>query len=161
MTEKKGDKFFQNETKFEVGKTYETLGVKTPPYGTYKVTMETCDEVGTIIPNSERFLGKYVSSQKFGYGDNSNRCDTFINDKGEYINNYLNYDGSTRFREVKRLIDERLAYLSLFEGVQNVENGDVENADGENADGENKHIEQYVLNELLVKEICSFMNPEI
>ena len=151
MSEKKGDKFFQFKTKFQVGKTYETLRVNTPPYGTYKVPLETCDEIGIIIPNSERFLGKYVSSQQLGYGDNSNRRDTFINDNGEQICNYLDYDGSTRFREVKRLIDERINYIALAEGIK----------DEINIDGENEHINRYVFNELIVKEICSFMNPEI
>jgi len=92
-------RFFQHESKFVVGKIYETLRVKSLPYNG-KLNLDTCDEIGTIIPNSEKLLGKYVSSVNIGYGDNGTRCDTFLNDKGEQINIYLDYDGTTRFREV-------------------------------------------------------------
>jgi hypothetical protein len=92
-------RFFQHETKFVIGKIYETLRVKSPPYNGI-INIETCDEIGTIIPNSEKLLGQYVLSVKIGYGDNGTRCDTFLNDKGEQINHYLDYDGTTRFREV-------------------------------------------------------------
>jgi len=102
MSEKKNEKFFQNEKKFIVGMYYETLKVNTHQYKTYNVTLETCDEFGIIIPNSEKFLGKYVSSQYFGYGDSGTRCDKFLNDQGVEINHYLDYDGTTRFRQVNR-----------------------------------------------------------
>ena len=75
------------------------MRVKSPPYYG-KINIETCDEIGTIIPNSEKLLGKYISSVKIGYGDNGTRCDTFLNDKEEQITHYLDYDGTTRFREV-------------------------------------------------------------
>ena len=97
-------KFFQHEAKFVVGKVYETLRVKSPPYNG-KLNLETCDEIGTIIPNSEKILGKYFSSLHFGYGDNRTRCDTFLNDKGEHISYYLDYDGTTRFREITTIQD--------------------------------------------------------
>jgi hypothetical protein len=93
--------FFQNENKFVVGKHYETLCVKSPQYNSSNVVdFEKCDEVGTIIPNTEFFLGKYVSSKHYGYGDNAVRYDYFINENGEKITNTLNYDGTTRYREV-------------------------------------------------------------
>ena len=141
-------KFFQNEKKFVVGQWYETLRVETPRWGTYISNLETCDEIGTIIPNSEKFLGKYVRSLNYGYGDNGGRYDYFINKKGETITNYLDYDGKTRYR-IKSFIDIRLPYISLYEGVIN------------NIDENNKyeHIHGYILNDLLLKEICSFMSP--
>jgi hypothetical protein len=80
---------------------YETLRVNSPPYGTYISNYETCDEIGKIIPNSEKFLGKYISSQTYGYGDNGGRYDYFTNEKNEIISNYLDYDGKTRYREVQ------------------------------------------------------------
>jgi len=144
-------KFFQNETKFEVGKTYETLRVKNPAIITVKVNLETCDEVGVIIPNSERLLGKYVSSQHFGYGDNRSRCDNFLNDEGLTFSYYLDYDGTTRFRQVKTFMDERIEFIKLADGV-NI---------GKNKGQINEHINTYLLNPLLIKEICSFMNPAI
>jgi hypothetical protein len=107
-------KFFQDEKKFVVGKAYETLRVKSPQWGTYSVDLEKCDEIGTIIPNTEQFLGKYVSSQNYGYGDNGGRYDYFTNEKGETISHCLNYDGTTRYREVNSFMDERHPYLSLL-----------------------------------------------
>ena len=144
-------KFFQDEKKFVVGKVYETLRVKSPPWGTYSVDLEKCDEIGTIFPNTEQLLGKYVSSQNYGYGDNGGRYDYFIDDKGETKGHCLNYDGTTRYREVKTFMNERLPYLSLAEGIGN----------GVNPENKNEHINKYVLNQELVKEICSFMNPFI
>ena len=101
MSESKPNKFFQNEKKFVVGKSYETLRVQSPRWGTYVSNLETCDEIGTEIPNSNKFLGKYVSSQKYGYGDNGGRYDYFTNEKGEITSHCLNYEGTTRYREVK------------------------------------------------------------
>ena len=143
--------FFQSEKKFVVGKAYETLRVKSLPYGTYKCTLETCDEIGIIIPNSQKFLGYYVSSQSYGYGDNGGRYDYFKNIKGENVTHYLDYDGTTRYREVKTFMDERLPYLKLVEGV----------GQGTNPERKNEHINKYLLNDLLVKEISSFMNPHL
>jgi len=144
-------KFFQNEKKFEVGKSYETLSVQTPRWGTYESNLETCDEIGTIKPNSEKFLGRYVSSQNYGYGDNGGRYDYFINEKGENVTNCLDYDGTTRYRMVHTHMEERLPYLSVVEGVGH----------GINLNGENEHINTYILNELVVKEVCSIMNPKL
>jgi hypothetical protein len=143
--------FFQSEKKFVVGKAYETLRVKSLPYGTYKCTLETCDEIGTIIPNSQKFLGNYVSSQKYGYGDNGGRYDYFKNINGENVTHSLDYDGTTRYRVVNTFIDERLPYLKLVESV----------GESINVEGKNEHINKYLLNELIVKEISSFMNPDL
>jgi hypothetical protein len=63
----------------------------------------------------------------------------------------LDYDGKTRYRKVNSLMDERIHYISLAEGV-------CENV---NQNGINEHINKYVLNDLLVKEICSYMNPNL
>ncbi len=147
-------KFFQNEKKFVVGKTYETIRVKSPPWRphtecSYLRNLETCDEIGTIIPKSELFLGKYVKSQNYGYGDNGGRCDTFINKKGQEISHYLDYDGTTRYREVKSDMDERIHYLKLIEST----------SDKKNTNGINEHINAFILNKEVSKEICSFMNP--
>jgi hypothetical protein len=142
-------KFFQIETKFVVGNYYEFLRVKMPKWGTYASNLETCDEIGTIIPNSTILLGKYVSSLSFGYGDNRSRCDTFINYDNKLITNYLLYDGTTRYREVESYFDTRINYLSLIEGV----------GDGLNKNGKNEHINKYLLDQELSKEICSFMGP--
>ena len=129
MTDEK-PKFFQNEKKFVVGKAYETLNVKTPRWGTYDCNLENCDEIGSIIPNTEKILGYYVSSQKYGYGDNGGRYDYFTNEKGETISHCLDYDGTTRYRKVNSLMDERLPYISLVEGVGN----------GVNSENKNEHI---------------------
>jgi hypothetical protein len=144
-------KFFQDEKKFVVGKVYETLRVKSPPWGTYSVDLEKCDEIGTIIPNTEKFLGKYVSSLNYGYGDNGGRYDYFTNAEGKEIGHCLDYNGTTRYREVKTFMNERLPYLSLIEGIGN----------GVNPENKNEHINKYVFNQELTKEICSFMNPDI
>jgi hypothetical protein len=154
MTEISCNKFFQNESKFKVGNYYETLRVKNLQYGTYKFDLNTCDEIGTIIPQSEKFLGRYVKSEHLGYGDNGTRVDTFINDEEIEITNYLDYDGSTRFREVKRFIDERINYIKLAEAVPMTQ---IEESESIKTD----HINKYLLNPLLVKEICSFMNPHL
>jgi hypothetical protein len=61
----------------------------------------------------------------------------------------LDYDGTTRYRKVNSFMDERLPYLSLIESV----------GEKTNMDGKNEHINKYILNQDLVKEICSFMNP--
>jgi hypothetical protein len=61
----------------------------------------------------------------------------------------LDYDGTTRYRVVNTFIDERLSYLKLVESV----------GEAINVEGKNEHINKYLLNELIVKEICSFMNP--
>ena len=144
-------KFFQNEKKFVVGQAYETLRVKSPQWGTYSVDLEKCDEIGTIIPNTEQFLGHYIRSQKYGYGDNGGRYDYFTNAEGKEIAHCLNYDGTTRYRKVQSFMDERLPYLSLVEGV----------GDNVNPQNTNEHINKYLLNQELIKEICSFMNPLI
>ena len=108
------NKFFQNEKKFVVGKWYETLRVKSPKWGTYELNMETCDEIGTIIQGSTKFLGKYVSSQCYGYGDNGGRYDYFTNEKGETISNYLDYDGTTRYRKVSLYLDDIEAQIDAI-----------------------------------------------
>ena len=136
-------KFFQNEKKFIVGNKYSTLRVKTPPYNP-KVSIEKCDEVGTIIPNSETFLGKYVESMSYGYGDGGGRCDYFINNDGVTITHHLDYNGTTRYRDVTSLMDVRIDYISLVEGL---------------SETKNDNINKYALNEDIIKEICSFMNP--
>lgn len=147
MNNQKQEKFFQNEKKFVVGDTYETLKVRSKYRGFYDI--ETCDECGEIIPNTELFLGKYVSSYNYGYGDNGGRCDKFINNLGEQITHYLDYDGTTRYRRVKSHMEERINYLKLVEST----------GETKNEGGENEHINKYILNEGLIKEICSFMNP--
>jgi len=148
MTESNPSKFFQNEKKFIVGNYYETLRVNSAPYRGY-LDLETCDEIGTIIPNSETFLGRYVSSQNYGYGDNGTRYDYFINEKEEKIYNILNYDGKTRYRDVTTFMDERINYLKLVESV----------GEQVNSDGQNNHVLKYILNDLLVREICTYIGP--
>jgi hypothetical protein len=150
MSDKKNN-FFQHEKKFVVGKAYETLNVQTPRYGTYPSNLETCDEIGSIIPNTEKFLGYYVSSKNVGYGDNGTRYDYFINVEGKEITHCLNYEGTTRYREVKTFMDERLSYLKLVEGI----------GESTNPEDINEHINKYILNELIVKEVSSFMEPNI
>jgi len=142
------NKFFQNEKKFVVGKWYETLRVISPPYGTYE--SEPSDEIGKIIPKSEQFLGKYVKSVNYGYGDNGGRYDYFQNINGESVTYMLAYDGKTRYREISDYIDNRLPYLDLVEGVGN----------NTNLDNKNEHINRYYLNPLVIKEVCSFISPE-
>ena len=140
-------KFFQNESKFVVGKSYETIKVRAPYRGYTDIA--TCDEYGDIIPGSTLFLGKYVSSLHYGFGDNGGRCDKFINNDGLEITHYLDYDGTTRYREVTTHMDERINFLKV-----------VETADGKvNEDGINEHVNRFLLNPVIAKEVCSFMNP--
>ena len=140
-------KFFQNESKFVVGKSYETIKVRAPYRGYTDIA--TCDEYGDIIPNSSLFLGKFVSSWHYGYGDNSGRRDTFINNSGQEITHYLDYDGTTRYREVRTHMDERVNFLTLVEGTD----GKV------NECRVNEHVNKFLLNPVIAKEVCSFMNP--
>jgi hypothetical protein len=147
MSQSNNKKFFQNEKKFVHGNTYETIKVKAPYRG--YTDLETCDEYGDIIPNSELFLGKYVNSYSYGYGDNGGRCDEFINNEGQQVSHYLDYDGTTRYREVRSHMDERIDFLKVVESTANFVN----------TDGNNEHINKFLLNPVLVKEISSFMNP--
>jgi len=145
--------FFQNEKKFVVGQTYETLRVNRPPYNkdTFIYNLETCDEVGTIISGSELFLGKYVRSWNYGSGDNIGRCDTFMNDKGVEVSCYLDYDGKTRYRQTKTFMDERIPFINLVESIEGKTN----------KDHVNEHVNKFLFNPVITKEICSFMNPII
>ena len=142
--------FFQNDKKFVVGNTYESLRVRTPPYNS-NISIDICDEVGTIIPKTELYLGRYVSSSHYGYGDNGGRVDYFINDQGQEVSHYLDYDGTTRYRRVKSHMDERLSFLKLVEST----------GGKKNENGVNEHVNKYVLNDLITKEVCSFMNSKI
>ena len=72
-------------------------------------------------------MGEYVSSQNVGYGDNGTRYDYFKNNEGKEIVHYLNYEGTTRYREVKTFID---VHVSLLEGI----------GDGVNPENKNEHI---------------------
>ena len=146
-------RFFQNEKKFVVGKSYETLRVIQSPYYTFshEYNYETCDEKGNIVSESEKFLGTYIKSENYGYGDNGGRKDYFINKEGETVVHLLHYDGTTRYREVKTNMDERIDYLMTIEGIGNQKN----------IVGKNEHINKYLLNNELTKEICTFMNPLI
>ena len=149
-TNNTNNKFFQNEKKFIIGETYETLRVRSPPYDpNKKISIDICDEVGTIIPESELYLGKYVRSWNYGWGDNRGRVDYFINDKDQEVSHYLDYDGTTRYRKVKSHMEERIPYLQVVEST-----GEIKNQDGIN-----EHINKYVLNDVILKDICSYMNP--
>jgi hypothetical protein len=48
-------------------------------------------------------------------------------------------------------MDERVDFVALFEGIGNEINESLVN----------EHINKYLLNENLVKEICSYMNPVV
>ena len=166
MSESNKPKFFQNEKKFIVGNSYETLRVETPRWGTYVSNLETCDEIGTIIPNSEKFLGTYVSSQNYGYGDNGGRYDYFTNEKGETITNCLDYDGKTRYRQVQTCMDERIDFLMLFKGTESeivtldaTQEPNTVQFNDMPPPPPDEDINKYLFDENLVKEICSFMNP--
>ena len=141
--------FFQNESKFIVGNTYETLRVNHVPYNRFNTQLS--DEVGTVIPNTSIFLGKYVSSYSYGHGDNGGRCDTFISTNGKQVSNYLDYDGTTRYREIKTYMDERISFLQLYESI--VTECPI------NIYANNENINKFLFNEDVAKEICSFMNP--
>lgn len=143
-------KFFQHEKKFIVGNKYSTLNVKSPPYNG-KIDIEKCDEVGTIIPNTELVLGKYVKSECYGHGDGGGRCDYFIANNGVTIKHYLDYDGTTRYRNITTLMDTRLPYISLVEGL-----GETKKKN--NID---EHVNNYLLNTEIEKELCSYMNPSL
>jgi hypothetical protein len=166
MSESNKPNFFQNEKKFIVGKSYETLRVETPRWGTYVSNLETCDEIGSVIPNSEKFLGKYVSSQNYGYGDNGGRYDYFTNEKGETVTNCLDYDGKTRYRTVQTLMDERINYVMLNEGTESeivtldaTQEPNTVQFNDMPPPPPDEDINKYLFDENLVKEICSFMNP--
>jgi hypothetical protein len=141
------NKFFQNESKFIVGNTYETLRVNQGPYNRFNT--QPCDEVGTVIPNTCILLGKYESSYSYGHGDNRGRRDTFMASNGQQVSNYLDYDGKTRYREIKSYMDERIDFLKLIEST----------GEKRNVNNKNEHINTFLFNEVISKEICSFMNP--
>ena len=84
-------------------------------------------------------------------GNNGGRYDYFRNEKGENVTHSLDYDGTTRYRVVNTFIDERLQYLKLVESVGEAINVEVKN----------EHINKYLLNDLIVKEVCCFMNPQL
>ena len=89
--------FFQNETKFEVGKYYQTLNIDNPYFS--KCPREFIDEYGIIRSNTIKYVGKYINSVNSGFNDSRTRHDTFELD-GKLNIIQLAYDGSTRFREV-------------------------------------------------------------
>lgn len=90
-------KFFQNERKFIVGKCYEKLRVNRGFL--INIPIELSDEQGDIISGSNVYVGEYVRSNNTGWGDNRTRYDYFILDGIENVT-VLDYDGTTRFREV-------------------------------------------------------------
>jgi hypothetical protein len=92
-----------------------------------------------------------VSSYSYGHGDNRGRCDTFISNTGEHISNYLDYDGKTRYREIKTHMDERISFLQLYESIVT--------ECPTNIYANNENINKFLFNEDVAKEICSFMNP--
>jgi len=94
-------------------------------------------------------LGKYVKSAHYGWGDNRGRVDTFINDQGQEVSHYLDYDGTTRYQRIKSRMEERLPFLKLVEST----------GGKKNEGGKNEHINTYLLNEIIVREVCTFMNP--
>ena len=59
--------FFQNESKFKYRHTYLTIRVNTPPYNP-NIPLKKCDEIGNIIPNTDRLLGRYIHSEYCGFG---------------------------------------------------------------------------------------------
>jgi len=140
--------FFQSEKKFVVGVYYETLRVKSTRKP--NIPLGKCDEVGTIIPDTEKSLGRYIRSQCYGYGDNGGRYDYFINDKGIEISNSLDYDGTTRYRQIN-YVESRIDYLMVLEGIGREINNDEFN----------EHINHYLGDLNVVKEVCSFINPII
>jgi hypothetical protein len=177
MCETNKPKFFQNEKKFVVGESYETLRVKMPPWGTYVSNIETCDEIGTIIPNSEKFLGKYVSSQNYGCRDSSGRYDYFTNENNETITNCLDYHGTTRYRVVSN-IDKKIDSVMFLEGIEdeinnqpppppsifnNANNNDALPAPPSSANNsyDAEHITKCLLELNFFKEICTYTNPSI
>lgn len=144
-------RFFQHETKFVVGQVYATVRIQPPTFYScnHIYEWEIYDEIGTIIPGSELLLGKYTKSVYYGTGHNRGRADYFINEKGEELTCYLNYDGTTRYIDAKTFMDERLPFLNVIESTGNQINTSLKN----------EHINRFLLNDEITKEICSFMNP--
>jgi len=64
------------------------------------------------------------------------------------ISHYLCYEGTTRYCKIS-FIENRLPYLFLVEGVDN----------NLNPDGKNEHINKFILNEIIIKEISCFIDP--
>ena len=97
--------FFQTESKFVRDKCYETLEVDNPYVPGRPI--ELSDEYGTIRPGSIKYVGKYISSFHMGVRDSHTIIYEFLNDDFDppkKIRVELNYDGSTRFREVNCLL---------------------------------------------------------
>ena len=90
------NRFFQNESKFVVGKCYEKIRVN--DIFTFGRPVGTTDESGTIVPGSNVYVGEYIKSVNSG-SNNFTRYDYFMLDGVENISR-LDYDGTTRYREV-------------------------------------------------------------
>ena len=83
MSDKKNNLIFQDKANFEVDQHYETFRL-----------------VGdTVIENSQKYLGTFVSAITTGFGDGCNTCSTFNLDGKHHVHK-LEYDGSTRYRKV-------------------------------------------------------------
>ena len=131
--------FFQNESKFKYRHTYSTIRVKIPPYNP-NISLTKCDEVGTIIPNTERLLGRYICSQYCGYGDGGTRYDYFLDYKNNLITNILDYDGTTRYIQLFDL-ESRINYIKLSEGINT----------------SLSHIIKFLFDDFIIKEICTYL----
>ena len=131
--------FFQNEIKFKYIHTYLTIKVNTPPYN-LNIPLTKCDEVGSIIPNTERLLGRYIRSEYCGFGDGGTRYDYFLDYKNNIITNILDYDGSTRYVQLFDL-ESRINYIKLSEGIHT----------------SSSHIIKFLFDDFIIKDICSYL----
>ena len=53
--------------------------------------------------NTPRYVGKFMIQIRTGYGDGVQVVDIFENEKGEKVNVYYTYEGTTAYREVDEL----------------------------------------------------------
>ena len=102
--------FFQQESKFVVGESYEMIRVLTdyrnPAHQklqdeSFDAWIERCDEVGEVLEDPPVLMGKYVKSVSSGSGDGGTRFDFFDLDGSEKVNGLLD-DGSTRYRRISQ-----------------------------------------------------------
>lgn len=54
--------------------------------------------------HTPQYVGKFVVQMRSGYGDGVQVVDIFENEKGEKVNVYYTYEGTTAYREVKELV---------------------------------------------------------
>ena len=123
-----------------------------PIYGKYYEYGEYTHSIGSYpnyryFTNKTRYVGKLVKRLDGDYGENRWRADYFVNGYGKTTKIMYSFWGKYGFREVlcRDFWLERIPYIMLLESTP------VNNED---------HIQKYIFDDVIIKEICTFLGPD-